>query len=153
MIFTRKSLYLQYHEPLKLLRWQWQGALSLSRFQEAFQELLFITLHYDVQRWMADTRGLPPLGPQEQAWLSEEWLPEFGLNTAVHHLALILPDSLHNQLVLESALHEAHQYDCGLIQFFSCAPAALDWLAHSPGEAEMLEHQWQVSIGARKQVA
>lgn len=149
MIFTRKSLCVQYNEPLKLLRWQWQGPLSLARFETAFQELLFITLHYGVQRWMADTRGLPPLGIQEQAWLSEEWLPEFGLNTAVHQLALVLPDSLHNQLVLESALQDAHQHDCGLIQFFNCSPAALDWLAGNAATAELLEQEWLQNVGSK----
>ncbi|UYZ61932.1 hypothetical protein [Hymenobacter weizhouensis] len=95
-----------------------------------------------VTGWLADIAHLPLVSIDEQAWLSDVWLPQFA-GLAVRTVALILPLGLHNQLVLESVLADSRRYPCAEIQFFSDIPAALDWLTGSALLAEQLERQWE----------
>lgn len=87
---------------------------------------------------------MPSVGTDEQAWLSEAWLTRFA-ELGVDRIAIIQPINLHNQLVLESILTDGRRYLRAEVQFFSDVPAALDWLASSPVQAQQLEQQWEVS--------
>lgn len=136
------SLLLHHDQGLRLLRWQWQGALSPEQFRTAFYYLLEISEKQRIRRWLADTAGMPLVGIDEQAWLSETWLPLFA-QLQVSDVAIILPTSVHNQLVIETVLADGQRYECGEIQFFSDAVSALDWLTNSSGRGPELELEWQ----------
>ncbi|WP_426490090.1 hypothetical protein [Hymenobacter sp. 102] len=137
------SLLTQLEPSLQLLRWDWHGSLTTGSFQAAFEHLLHESRRYHVTRWLADVSHLPLVGTDEQAWLSENWLPRFAA-LQVQEVALVLPVSLHNQLVVESVLADGRRHIRADIQFFSDVPAALDWLtAADTPLVERLEREWQ----------
>jgi len=141
MMYTLDSLYLQLHPALNILRWEWRGALNLPLFQEAFNQLLTYSTRHGITHMLADVRSIPPLGNDEQAWLNEVWLPR----TRCLHLkkmAFILPNSLHNQLVVEHFVQAARPHFNAKMQFFSDGPSALDWLTRNPRHAVHLEQEW-----------
>ncbi|MBC8083616.1 MAG: hypothetical protein H7Z21_10425 [Hymenobacter sp.] len=150
MIRLLDSLCLQYHPKLRLLRWEWYGPMSLGRFQLAFGELLLFSSQHGANRWLVDSAGMPPLGCEEQAWLSEFWLPRVR-HLPLRHLALVLPDGLHNRLVVDSVISDGRQYLSVNVQFFSDAPAALDWLTGSEALMLEMEREWQAAHAIRRQ--
>lgn len=146
MICVLDSLYLQIHPDSSLLRWEWRGIMSPLRFQVAFNHLLAYSVRYRVQRWMADTAAMPPVGSSEQAWFSDEWLPQANnQGLALKNFALVLPANLHNQLALESMLADGRRYWSINVQFFSDTTTALDWLTNSSAVLYALEGEWQAA--------
>jgi hypothetical protein len=136
------SLFIHYDKGLRLLRWQWRGPMTTGQFQQAFYYLLEISDQQRIRRWLMDAADMPIVGIDEQAWLSETWLPRFA-RLAVSEIAIILPSSLYNQIVVETLLAEGRQYECGEIQFFSDPMGALDWLANSYERAVELNQDWE----------
>ncbi|SNR76301.1 MULTISPECIES: hypothetical protein [Hymenobacter] len=141
MIHIHDSLYLQVSSPLHLLRWEWHDLLSYDRFRAAFKELLVLSNNYHITNWLADLSTMPLVGTDEQAWLSDEWLPEFA-RLSIQHLAIIQPPTMHNQLVIESVLSDGRRCNNADVQFFSDIPSALDWLTSSSSVATQLEQEW-----------
>lgn len=142
MFFAFDSLLVQVEPSLQLIRWEWQGAISLAGFQQAFSELMRCAATYGVTRWLADVSHMAPVGPDEQQWLSETWLEQFvALNAS--HIAVMLPVTVHNQLVLEALIADGRRQSSADVQFFSDIPAALDWLTSAAPLAHQLEQQWQ----------
>lgn len=142
MIFTFDSILLQVVTTCKLLRWEWQGPIIYAGFQRAFEQLVLSTRQYGVTSWLADMAHMPPIGTDEQAWLSEVWLMHVA-SLRLRRIALIMPLHLHNQLVLESVLADGRRYMLADVQFFSDTIAALDWLTSSEKLAIQLEQVWQ----------
>ncbi|WBA41451.1 hypothetical protein [Hymenobacter canadensis] len=126
---------------MKLLRWQWRGPMQLPAFQLAFNQLLNHTARYGITHMLADTSTMPPVGPREQAWLSEEWLPRSRI-MQLQHLALVLPGSLHNQLVVENVVNDGRFYLDVQVHFFSDDYSALDWLANGEAVVAAMEQEW-----------
>jgi len=118
--------------------------MSLRLFQIAFGELLVFSLQQESSRWLVDLAAMPPLGLDEQEWLSELWLP-CAKFLPLRHLALVLPTNLHNQLIIENVVHDGQQYFSTHTQFFSDTTAALDWLTGSDQLIADLECEWQVA--------
>jgi hypothetical protein len=130
MICKLESLCLQYDISMKLLRWQWRGILDLPKFQRAFEGLADFSRQNRISGWLADTSDMPIVGIDEQAWLSEKWLPNFA-RLGVSKIGLVLPLSLHNMLVVEHLVYDAQRHLPGHVQFFSDTAAAFDWLTDS----------------------
>jgi hypothetical protein len=135
------SLFLHVDQELRLLRWQWHGPITSAQFQSSFFHLIEVSSKQRVKRWLVDTTGMPIVGIDEQAWLSETWLPLFA-QLHVLDVAIILPSSMHNQLVVETVLADGKRFECGEIQFFSDITSALDWLTNSSGRGPELEREW-----------
>ncbi|GGF16836.1 hypothetical protein [Hymenobacter cavernae] len=123
------------------MRWQWQGPLSLLRFQMALERLLLFSRQNKARQWLVDISKMPPLGNDEQAWLSQRWVAQFA-RCGIQNLALMLPDDLHNQLAMEHVLDSGRCYTQVNVQFFGDFPAALDWLSKSSDDVQRLEHEW-----------
>lgn len=120
--------------------------MSLPRFQLAFNQLLEYSVEHKIRRWLADAAIMPPVGSSEQAWLSEEWLPQVAQRgLMLSNLALVLPTSLHNHLVVESVLNDGRRYLNTNVQFFSDTTSALDWLTQSPTTMFALEDEWRAA--------
>ncbi|RSK42825.1 hypothetical protein EI293_13580 [Hymenobacter perfusus] len=146
MVCAFDSLFLQIEPSLELLRWDWQGPMSRPVFERAFEQLLVCSDKYRVRKWLADVSRIPLVGTDEQAWLSEIWLPRF-MPLQVRTVALVLPVSLHNQLVVESVLADGRRQVRADVQFFSDVHSALDWLTISADALMLqLEQEWQEAM-------
>ena len=141
MFCVFESLYLHSEPELGLLRWEWRGPLTADNLRSAFEQLLVSSQQCRTTGWLADVAHMPLVSIDEQAWLSDVWLPQFAA-LPVRTVALLLPISQHNQLVLESILADGRRHVRLEVQFFSDIPAALDWLTNSAVLAGQLEHQW-----------
>ena len=145
MVQVFNSLQIQLEPTLQLLRWDWAGPMYTTGMSAAFERLLIYSRQYQVRRWLADVSNLPLVSTDEQAWLSEFWLPQF-MALPIRALALVLPINLHNQLVVESLLADGRRQFRADVQFFSDIPAALDWLTPTAPVAEQLENEWQRAL-------
>ncbi|SNC77348.1 hypothetical protein SAMN06265337_3931 [Hymenobacter gelipurpurascens] len=146
MVGVFGSLCVQVAPQGQLLRWKWQDAASYESFQQSFELIVAASRDHSVTQWLADLSTMSPLGINEQQWLSENWLVQFAA-LGIHRIALIEPNSLHNQLVIESVLADGRRYTHADIQFFADVPAALDWLTMSDaGVIETLEQEWQAVL-------
>lgn len=144
MICNLDSLCLQFYPKLRLMRWEWRGPMSLGRFQLAFSRMLVFASQHTPNRWLIDLATMPPLGIDEQEWLSEMWLP-CAQNLSLRHLAVVLPNSLHNQLVIENVIQDGRQYFNANMQFFADSTTGLDWLTGSAQLMLDLEREWQAA--------
>ena len=144
MIHNLDSLCLQFYPKLRLMRWEWRGPMSLGRFQVAFSKMLVFASQHTPNRWLIDLAHMPPLGLDEQEWLSEMWLP-CAQKLPLRHLAVVLPGSLHNQLVIENVLQDGQQYFNANMQFFADVTTGLDWLTGSAQLMLHLEQEWQAA--------
>jgi hypothetical protein len=150
MICLLDSLCIQFYPRLRLLRWQWQGPMSLPLFQLAFGELLMFSLQHSANRWLIDSSSMPALGIEEQAWLSELWLP-CARTMPLRHVGWVLPEGIHNQLIVDSVINDGRRYLNANVQFFSDTPAALDWLTGSDSVVLELEREWQAAYATQRQ--
>lgn len=141
MVYIQDALHLQIQADLRFLRWQWQGPVQLAGFQEAFDQLLTYSVRHGITHMLADTSTMPPVGADEQAWLSEEWLPRSRC-LPLRQLALVLPCSLHNQLVVENVIHHARFYLHAHVHFFSDSHSAFDFIMGGCSGAAGLEQEW-----------
>jgi hypothetical protein len=91
---------------------------------------------------LADTSTMPLVGTDEQAWLSEEWLPRARC-LPLRQLALVLPGSLHNQLVVENVIHDARFYLHAQVHFFSDGHSAFDFITEGWVGAAGLDQEWR----------
>jgi len=120
--------------------------MSRPVFERAFEQLLVCSDKYRIRKWLADVSRIPLVGTDEQAWLSEIWLPRF-MPLQVRTVALVLPVSLHNQLVVESVLADGRRQVRADVQFFSDVHSALDWLTISADALMLqLEQEWQEAM-------
>lgn len=142
MVHQLDSLCLQFYPKLRLMRWEWHGPMSLARFQVAFSKMLVFASQHMPNRWLIDLAHMPPLGIDEQEWLSDMWLP-CAQNLSLRHLAVVLPGNLHNQLVIENVLQDGRQYFNANMQFFADTTTGLDWLTGSAKLMLDLEQEWQ----------
>lgn len=150
MFFVFDSAVAQLEPDLGLLRWEWVGAANGKGFQTTFETLIECSMAHHVTQWLADISLMPPVGTDEQAWLSEEWLERFAL-AGLTRLAIIEPVGLHNQLVVENVLADGRRYVRVEVQFFSEIEAALDWLvASSEEQVHHLEQQWRQGNASRR---
>lgn len=139
------SLITQLDSSIGLLRWDWAGPSRTRGLYAAFSHLLQYSQQQQITSWLVDTTRLPLATAEEQAWLSEVWLPQL-MTLTIQRVALVLPNNLHNQLVLENILFDRHQPLHLDLQFFSDVAAALDWLTPSALVAERLEVNWQQAL-------
>ena len=105
---------------------------------------MIYSLQQGANRWLIDSASLPPIGPDEQAWFSDLWLP-CAEHLGLRHLALVLPGDVHNQLIIESAITDGQRYVKANIQFFSDTLSALDWLTGSPKLMHDMELEWNAA--------
>lgn len=151
MINARNSLHIQVVSSLHMLRWEWQGLLSFDRFKASFEHLLSVSREQHITHWLADVNSFPLVGTDEQAWLSEVWLPRFA-RLRLRNVALLQPNNIHNQLVVENVLGDCRRRATTDVQFFNDIPAALDWLSGSESIAEQLMQEWEASAGAARRM-
>lgn len=144
MIRILDSICIQFYPRLRLLRWAWHGPMSLPRFQLALDELMVFSVQQGANRWLIDSASLPPVGLDEQEWLSGAWLPS-AERLGLRHLALILPADIHNQLIVENVIGDGQRYVKANVQFFSDTPTALDWLTGSAALMQDLELEWHAA--------
>ncbi|WP_139924816.1 STAS/SEC14 domain-containing protein [Hymenobacter sp. DG01] len=142
MFSALNSVAAQIEPDFQLIRWEWAGPIVREDFRAAFEKLVACSTAHGVTRWLADISRMPPVGIDEQAWLSEMWMEQFAA-AGIRAVAVIEPIALHNQLVVESILADGRRYTRTEIQFFSDIPAALDWLAGSDQQAQQLEARWE----------
>ena len=146
MVGVFGSVCVQVSPHGQLLRVKWQGAASYESFQQSFEMIVAASRDHRVTQWLADISAMSPLGINEQKWLSESWLVQFAA-LGIHRIALIEPNSLHNQLVIESVLADGRRHTHADIQFFADVHAALDWLTMSDtGVIETLEQEWKAVL-------
>ncbi len=105
---------------------------------------MHFSLEQGANRWLVDSASLPPLGLDEQAWLSELWLP-CAEHLKLRHLALVLPGDVHNQLIVENVISDGQRYVKANIQFFSDTSTALDWLTGSATLMRAMELEWHIA--------
>lgn len=142
MFSALNSVVAQIEPDFRLIRWEWTGPIVREDFQASFEKLVACSAANGITRWLADISRMPPVGIDEQAWLSEMWMEQFAA-AGIRAVAVIEPIALHNQLVVESILADGRRYIRAEIQFFSDIPAALDWLAGSDQQAQQLEARWE----------
>ncbi|OUJ73781.1 hypothetical protein BXP70_12450 [Hymenobacter crusticola] len=116
----------------------------------ALERLLLFSRQYKIRQWLVDISQMPPLGNDEQAWVSQRWVAQFA-RIGVSNLALMLPDDLHNQLAMEHILDSGRCYTQLNVQFFADFPAALDWLSKTPEDVQRLEKEWFVAANTAPQ--
>ncbi|OON70699.1 hypothetical protein [Hymenobacter sp. CRA2] len=122
------SLNLFYDPAFGLLYHRWRGQHNMHRFRPAVEYLQRLVQQCAVESWVADLNGLPNIGFDEQAWLSDEVLPSIGALPHLRQMALILNTDTYNQLAVESILHVAEQHLNFDVQFFADSVGAMDWV-------------------------
>jgi hypothetical protein len=145
MVFSFGSVCMQVASCGPLLRWKWAntGLRSTEQFYQSFEQVLAVSRDHHATEWLADISAMPPIGIDEQQWLSETWLTQFVV-LGVKKVAVIEPGSLHNQLAIESVLADGRRYVQADVQYFPDTESALDWLTWSDTRAmEELEQEWQ----------
>lgn len=152
MIQELNSVLIQYETSPRLLRWQWHGPVSDRLVMEGLGELLRFAQPRRPYYWLADVSNMAPIGANAQQWLNDTWLPRF-VHLKGTRLAIILPQNIHNQLVLETMLASPRYGGTCDIQYFSDTLAALDWLVDAnDSHVSYLEEEWQKAIASSGQL-
>jgi len=146
MIQALDSVLIQYTTSPRLLRWQWHGPVTDQLVITAFDTLLKFARPRQPYYWLADVSNMSPIGTNAQQWLNETWLPHFSRLRGTK-LAIILPQNIHNQLVLETILSNPRYGGTCDVQYFSDTASALDWLVDGNDFClAAIESEWSKAI-------
>jgi hypothetical protein len=152
MVCSFGSVCVQVASHGQLLRWKWASTDSgpNEQFYQSFEKIVTLSRDHQATQWLADISAMPPVGIDEQQWLSESWIMQFVL-LGVKKVAVIEPSSLHNQLAIESVLADGRRYVQADVQYFPDTESALDWLTWSDTQAiQELEQEWQGACLSRQ---
>ncbi|WP_400192918.1 STAS/SEC14 domain-containing protein [Hymenobacter sp. B81] len=129
-LYDSPCLRLDYLPRLRLLEIAWRGAAQPRDIREGFWQALEVAEQYQVQCWLHDLRGLPPVGPAEQHWLRQHWFPRY-LLLKLHRVALVNSPDEHRRLSVEATVRLAaidqHDYRPDT-RYFDDAEQARAWI-------------------------
>ncbi|MDU0372703.1 hypothetical protein ACFPAF_20045 [Hymenobacter endophyticus] len=146
MLLTLSDIRAQFDPEAGLLRFQWAASAGRRRFQRSMSSVAQLLEQGDISVVLLDLHGLPSLGLDEQLWLAANWLSRVSVR-AIEQVALVIPpDTVYNQMVVESLIRAGRHFMRYEIQFFSNAAEALDWLVgeQNPAAQVALEQEWQL---------
>lgn len=114
-------LVIRWDEECRLLIIQWRGGFKGRNLKEGLLTALeeFKKRRPNAQ-WIGDTTDIGIIGPEEQAWVDQEWHPKF-LATGVKYMAIIRPKSAiakmtMTQIVAQIPGTQLTVYNCATLQ-------------------------------------
>lgn len=135
------QLLVQYDVIFRFMRFQWLDATQ-KQVRPALRHGRNLVREYQPTKALVDLRGLPDLSIEDQLWMTVRWIPIIAAQK-LREAALVLPNTLHNQMAVESILWVSRHLLRFDVQFFSDDASALDWLLDDPEAAAALQQEWQ----------
>ena len=102
----------------------WRGTETIKL---ALEKGLDLIREHKATRWIADTRDMPVMPPEAQAWCTEDWWPR-ALEAGFRWLAILLPNSIIAKLAIDEAIAASVEHQESESRYFGSADAAKAWL-------------------------
>lgn len=132
MVYAQADrLVFRYNFRLSMLRFWWPETANLDQMQPLLISVLRTIRRYQAQQLLLDMSHMPTVDEKVQKWLQNTWLPRLR-HCGLRRLALLLPTSTYNMILVESMLWASVQEHLPYeVQYFTELPAALEWLTDS----------------------
>lgn len=105
-LFTSSYLLIHHDGFGHALELEWLDFANSFQLREGMLEGLRLARLYHIRAWIGNLRGMRVIRPIDQAWLNEEWFPEFAqLN--ITHMAIVESEDVLNRQGVTQVMHRA----------------------------------------------
>ena len=118
---------IHWDEEINTVIMEWTKFAISARFRRALNEGLDLLIEKGSHRWLADLRGLGPVGPEDQEWSNEDWFPR-GIAGGITCMALVVPDSTLSKMSVETIMQKVDATNL-TTRYFDSVAEARQWLA------------------------
>jgi len=119
---------IDYNADVQCVQITWKGYASSKDFRNPLNAGLDILKENQAERWMANTKNLGVISPEDQDWTSNNWFPR-AIEAGSKKMALIKPSDVFSQISIEDIMEEARKAEPLEDKFFEQMEEALSWLA------------------------
>ena len=118
---------IHWDEEISTVIMEWTKFAISARFRRALNEGLDLLIEKGSHRWLADLRGLGPVGPEDQKWSNEDWFPR-GIAGGITCMALVVPISILSRMSVDAIMQKVDQANLA-VHYFDSVEEARQWLA------------------------
>lgn len=119
---------IHWDDEVRCVHLEWKGFAHGEMIQRVLNSALdlFRTKHTD--RWIADTRKMRVLSPEDSQWVNEDWIPR-AIQAGVRRIAVAVPESVLAQMSLRR-LKGKGEGDNVEMAYFATLEEAKEWLVN-----------------------
>ena len=118
---------IHWDEEISAVIMEWTKYAISARFRRALNEGLDLLIAREAHRWLADLRGLGPVGPEDQKWSNEDWFPR-AIAGGITCMALVVPISTLSKMSVETIMQKVDETKLA-VHYFDSVEEARQWLA------------------------
>jgi hypothetical protein len=118
---------IHWDEEINAVVMEWTKFAVSALFRRALNDGLDLLIEKGSHRWLADLRGLGPVGPEDQKWSNEDWFPR-AIAGGVTRMALVAPNSTLSKMSVDTIMERVGEVNLARHYFDSVEDARL-WLA------------------------
>lgn len=118
---------IHWDEEINAVMMEWTKFAVSAHFRRALNDGLDLLIEKGSQRWLADLRGLGPVGPADQKWSNEDWFPR-AIAAGVTRMALVAPKTTLSRMSVDTIMERVGEVNLATHYFDSVADAR-QWLA------------------------
>ena len=118
---------IHWDEEISAVNMEWTKFSISVRFRRALNEGLDLLVAKGSHRWLADLRGLGPVGPEDQTWSNEDWFPR-GIAGGITRMALVVPISILSKMSVDTIMQKVDETNLA-VHYFDSVEEARQWLS------------------------
>ena len=126
---------IHYENPVVRIHWdseihgvwaEWLRFAANNDFREPLMEGYNLLVEKKSKRWIADTRSLGPMTPEDQDWLNSFWFPQM-IKGGLRAMAIMVPRKVVTQLSVKRVMSKIDGKDLAT-SYFDDLEDARRWL-------------------------
>ncbi|MBL0034736.1 MAG: STAS/SEC14 domain-containing protein [Flavobacteriales bacterium] len=114
----------------RLIRLKWSGYAPSTEYRGILEDARMNVGLHQLERWLADLRGMNAILRQDEQWTVNEWFPTLA-KTGLKRMAILMSSDYFNQMSVDRIMQAATPEMPFEVAYFDDAEGALAWLLAS----------------------
>lgn len=124
--FDSSFLTIHWEEDSKIVRAEWKDAAGGEPMKRGMWTGLEAVKQLRANRWLADTRNLGTMTPEDVKWVNDVWIPQV-VAAGIRHMAFVMPKKVVVQLSVKSFMSRIDDHELANA-YFENLDEARAWL-------------------------
>lgn len=127
MIYLKRPYVIIYwDDAIRTVGAEWLGYTEKNDFREALNVGYELFIQKRSTRWLADTRNMGPMAPEDQDWVNNDWFPRM-IKAGMTRMAVIVARKVVTQMTVRRVLSKVGNKDF-TAAYFDDLEDARNWL-------------------------
>ncbi|MBK9286366.1 MAG: STAS/SEC14 domain-containing protein [Flavobacteriales bacterium] len=114
----------------RLIRLKWSGYAPSTEYRGILEDARMNVGLHQLERWLADLRGMNAILRQDEQWTVNEWFPTLA-KTGLKRMAILMSSDYFNQMSVDRIMQASTPEMPFEVAYFDDAEGALAWLLAS----------------------